>query len=86
MKCGAPVIVGNRTSLPEVVGDAGLMVDPFDVNAIAGAIRKLMNDSTLRATLSQKGQERASAFTWRDTARQTLRIYQEVARSSALQS
>lgn len=86
MKCGAPVIVGNRTSLPEVVGDAGLTVDPFDVDAIAGAIRKLMNDSTLRATLSQKGQERASAFTWRDTARQTLRIYQEVARSSALQS
>jgi glycosyltransferase involved in cell wall biosynthesis len=86
MKCGTPVIVGNRTSLPEVVGDAGLMVDPFDVDAIAGAIRKLMNDSTLRATLSQKGQERASAFTWRDTARQTLRIYQEVARSSALQS
>ena len=86
MKCGAPVIVGNRTSLPEVVGDAGLTVDPFDIDAIAGAIRKLMNDSTLRATLSQKGQERASAFTWRDTARQTLRIYQEVARSSALQS
>ena len=86
MKCGAPVIVGNRTSLPEVVGDAGLTVDPFDVDAIAGAIRKLMNDSTLRATLSQKGHERASAFTWRDTARQTLRIYQEVARSSALQS
>jgi len=86
MKCGAPVIVGNRTSLPEVVGDAGLTVDPFDVDAIAGAIRKLMNDSTLRSTLSQKGQERASAFTWRDTARQTLRIYQEVARSSALQS
>ena len=83
MKCGAPVIVGNRTSLPEVVGDAGLTVDPFDVDAIAGAIRKLMNDSTLRATLSLMGQERASAFTWRETARQTLRIYQEVARSSA---
>ena len=40
MKCGAPVIVGNKTSLPEVVGDAALMVDPFDVNAIAGAIEK----------------------------------------------
>ncbi len=86
MKCGAPVIVGNRTSLPEVVGDAGLTVDPFDVDAIAGAIRKLMSDSTLRATLSQKGQERASAFTWRETARQTLQIYQDVARSAALKS
>ena len=86
MKCGAPVIVGNRTSLPEVVGDAGLTVDPFDVDAIAGAIRKLMNDPTLRAKLSQKGQDRASAFTWRETARQTLRVYQEVARPSALHS
>lgn len=84
MKCGAPVIVGNRTSLPEVVGDAGLTVDPFDVDAIAGAIRKLMNDSTLRTKLSQMGQERAGAFTWRETARQTLRVYQEVARSSKL--
>jgi len=80
------VIVGNRTSLPEVVGDAGLTVDPFDVDAIAGAIRKLMNDSTLRATLSQMGQERATAFTWRETACQTLRVYQEVARPSASRS
>jgi glycosyltransferase involved in cell wall biosynthesis len=86
MKCGAPVIVGNLTSLPEVVGDAGLTVDPFDVDAIAGSIRKLMNDSTLRARLSQKGQERASSFTWRETARQTLQIYQDVARSATLKS
>ena len=86
MKCGAPVIVGNRTSLPEVVGDAGLTVDPFDVGAIAGAISKLMNDSTLRAKLSQKGQERATAFSWRETARRTLRVYQEVARPSTLHS
>ena len=84
MKCGAPVIVGNRTSLPEVVGEAGLTVDPFDVDAFAGAIRKLMNDLTLRKKLSQMGQERARAFTWRETARQTLRVYQEVARSSKL--
>jgi glycosyltransferase involved in cell wall biosynthesis len=84
MKCGTPVIVGNRTSLPEVVGEAGLTVDPFDVDAIAGAIRKLMNDLTLRKKLSHMGQERARAFTWRETARQTLRVYQEVARSSKL--
>ncbi|HET6976782.1 MAG TPA: glycosyltransferase family 1 protein [Pyrinomonadaceae bacterium] len=86
MKCGTPVIVGNRTSLPEVVGDAGLKVDPFDVDAIAGAIRKLINDATLRKQLSQMGQERASAFTWRETARQTLRVYREVAQPSALES
>jgi glycosyltransferase involved in cell wall biosynthesis len=86
MKCGAPVIVGNRTSLPEVIGDAGLTVDPFDVDAIAGAIRRLMNDSAMRAELSKKGQERASAFTWGETARQTLQIYQDVARSATLKS
>jgi glycosyltransferase involved in cell wall biosynthesis len=80
------VIVGNRTSLPEVVGDAGLTVDPFDVDAIASSIRRLMNDSTLRAALSEKGQERASRFTWRETARQTLQIYQDVARSATLKS
>ena len=86
MKCGAPVIVGNRTSMPEVVGDAGLTVDPFDVEAIAGAIKRLMNDSALRAKLSHEGQERASAFTWRETARQTLRIYREVAGVVGLES
>jgi glycosyltransferase involved in cell wall biosynthesis len=82
MKCGAPVIVGNRTSLPEVVGDAALAVDPFDVQAIANAIRLLMNDPVLRKKLSFKGQERASAFDWRETARKTLRVYEEVARES----
>lgn len=86
MKCGAPVIVGNRTSLPEVVGDAGLTVDPFDVDAIAGAIRKLMDDSSLRKDLGRKGQERAKSFNWLETARQTLRVYQEVAKTSALKS
>jgi glycosyltransferase involved in cell wall biosynthesis len=86
MKCGAPVIVGNRTSLPEVVGDAGLTVDPFDVDAIAAAMRRLMSEPALRAELSKKGQERASSFTWRETARQTLQIYQDVARSATLKS
>jgi glycosyltransferase involved in cell wall biosynthesis len=82
MKCGAPVIVGNRTSLPEVVGDAALTVDPFDVDAIAGSIRKLINDSALRRELSVKGQERAKEFNWRDTARKTLAVYKEVAKVS----
>lgn len=82
MKCGAPVIVGNRTSLPEVVGDAGLAVDPFSVAAIAAAIERLMNDSGLRQELSVKGQRRAEMFDWRETARQTLKIYEQVVRES----
>jgi len=82
MKCGAAVIVGNRTSLPEVVGDAALAVDPFDVDAIAGAIKKVVNDSALRKDLSVKGQERAREFNWRETARKTLAVYEEIARAS----
>jgi len=80
MKCGAPVIVGNQTSLPEVVGDAGLTVDPFEVRSIAEAIEKLINDSVLRRELSVKGRSRAETFNWRKTAQQTLGIYQQVAR------
>jgi glycosyltransferase involved in cell wall biosynthesis len=80
MKCGAPVIVGNQTSLPEVVGDAGLTVDPFDVRSIAEAIEKLINHSVLREELSVKGRRRAETFDWRKTAQQTLEIYQQVGR------
>jgi glycosyltransferase involved in cell wall biosynthesis len=80
MKCGVPVIVGNQTSLPEVVGDAGLTVDPFDVRSIAEAIEKLLNDSVLRRELSVKGRSRAETFNWRKTAQQTLEIYQQVGR------
>jgi glycosyltransferase involved in cell wall biosynthesis len=78
MKCGAPVIVGNKTSLPEVVGDAALTVDPFDVGSIAAAIEKLINDSDLRRELSVKGRKRAEMFDWRETARRTLEIYQQI--------
>jgi len=79
MRCGAPVIAGDRTSLPEVVGAAGLLVDPFDIDALAAAIEKVINDSDLRAQLSVKGFERAKLFDWRETARKTLAIYQRAA-------
>ncbi|HEY6232535.1 MAG TPA: glycosyltransferase family 1 protein [Pyrinomonadaceae bacterium] len=79
MKCGVPVIVGNQTSLPEVVGDAGLLVDPFDAEAIAGAIDRVIHDSNLRAELGRKGLAHAQLFDWRETARQTLQVYQRAA-------
>ena len=82
MKCGAAVIVGNKTSLPEVVGDAALTVDPFDVDAIASAMKQLIDDPALRETLSVKGQIRATAFDWRETARKTLKVYEEVAQQT----
>jgi glycosyltransferase involved in cell wall biosynthesis len=79
MKCGVPVIVANRTSLPEVVGDAGILVDPFDADAIAGVMQKLLSDSNLRAELSVKGLARAKLFNWQETARKTLTLYQKAA-------
>jgi glycosyltransferase involved in cell wall biosynthesis len=79
MQCGTPVITGDLTSLPEVVGDAGIMVDPLDVNAIADAMERLLSDSELRFTLSNKGIERAARFTWSNVAKQTLQIFERVA-------
>lgn len=74
MQCGTPVIAGDRTSLPEVVGDCGLLVDPYDVDAIAGAIKQLLGDERLRNELSLKGLHRAGLFSWKRTARQTLDV------------
>ena len=79
MRCGAPVIVGDKTSLPEVVGNAGVLVDPFEVEDIASAIQKVISDSDLRAQLRVNGLERAKLFDWRETARQTLAVYKQAA-------
>lgn len=78
MKCGTPVIAGNRTSLPEVVGDAGILVDPFDVSAIAAAIERIVDDSDFRHQLSVRGLARSRIFDWRETARRTLNVYEQV--------
>jgi len=79
MKCGTPVIVGNRTSLPEVVGDAGVLVDPFAVDDIAAAITRVLVNSDFHSKLRVKGLERAGLFDWRETARQTLAVYEKAA-------
>ncbi|HSE34342.1 MAG TPA: glycosyltransferase family 1 protein [Pyrinomonadaceae bacterium] len=83
MQCGAPVVIGNRTSLPEVVGDAALAVDPFDVDAIAGAIEELLNKPALRDELRVKGFARAKMFDWQETARRTVSVYEQVAKVNA---
>jgi glycosyltransferase involved in cell wall biosynthesis len=79
MQCGAPVIAGNRTSLPEVVGEAGLLVDPFDREALTAALARLIDDGALREELRERGLERARAFNWRETARLTLEVYEQTA-------
>jgi glycosyltransferase involved in cell wall biosynthesis len=86
MKCGSPVIAGNRTSLPEVVGDAGVLVNPFDVEAITSAIARLIDSPGLRSELRVKGLNRARMFDWRETARRTLEVYKDAAVIPARQS
>lgn len=80
MQCGAPVIAGERTSLPEVVGDAGLLFDPFDVEALGQALKRVIDDGDLRASLRRKGIERAKRFSWHETARLTLKAYERATR------
>ncbi|HEX3560893.1 MAG TPA: glycosyltransferase family 1 protein [Pyrinomonadaceae bacterium] len=78
MSCGVPVLTGNLTSLPEVVGDAGLAADPFDTGALARALASLIDDDALRAELRARGLRRARAFDWRNTAHMTLQVYRRV--------
>ena len=77
MACGTPVVTSNTSSLPEVVGDAGLMVDPHSADALADALTRVLNDRELHADLAERGLRRATTFTWRTTAERTLRAYQE---------
>jgi len=77
MQCGTPVLAGNRTSLPEVVGDAGILVDPFDVLAISNGIERLLFDDRARNEFREKGFQRARMFSWKYTARETLNILEK---------
>ena len=78
MACGAPVIVSNRSSLPEVVGDAGLQVDALDAEALAAAMRLVIEDSQLAADMGRRGIARAAGFSWRRCAEQTVQVYRQV--------
>lgn len=75
MACGTPAIVSDRSSLPEVVGEAGLLVDPDDPATIAESVRRLMDDSQLREHLRTAGLARAATFTWRRTAEIVHQVY-----------
>jgi glycosyltransferase involved in cell wall biosynthesis len=75
MACGTPVIASNSTSLPEVVGDAGILVSPHDDDALRDAILRVAGDQSLREEMSRKGIERAAMFSWVETAIKTIRVY-----------
>lgn len=76
MACGAPVVCSNRTSLPEVVGDAGLLVDPTEPAALAAALKKVLQDTSLQEQLRARGLERAASFSWERAAHETRAVFQ----------
>ncbi len=76
MQCGVPVVTSNVSSLPEVVGDAGMTVDPASPDALASALVAVLNDAGLRENLRERGLRRAAAFSWRRTAELTQMAYE----------
>lgn len=78
MACGCPVVVSNVTSLPEVVGDAAMLVNPFDVDDIANKIYKVVSDRNLNNLLREKSIKQASKFSWEKCATETLDLYLKV--------
>jgi len=78
MACGVPVLTSDRASLPEVVGDAAILVNPESVDEMGEALWWILSDSNLCARLRSAGRQRASAFTWQTTAQATLKIYESV--------
>ncbi len=79
MACGVPVITSGRASLPEVVGDAALLLeDPLEAEEIAGKVEALVSDPALRSRLAEKGRERARRFTWEKAAAEVLEVYDRV--------
>jgi len=79
MACGTPVIVSHTTSLPEVVGDAGIYVNPFDSGQISSSMDAVLADTELLQNLRQRGLKRAGLFSWERAAKETLRLYQQLA-------
>lgn len=73
-----PVITSNTSSLPEVAGDAALLVDPHDVDAIAEAMMRILTDEALRAELARRGLENVKRFSWEKCARETLAVLESV--------
>jgi glycosyltransferase involved in cell wall biosynthesis len=78
MVSGTPVVTSNISSLPEVVGDAALLVDPYDIESIVGGMRRVLTDSTLAAEMRRKGLVRAREFSWERSVAKTRKVYQEI--------
>jgi glycosyltransferase involved in cell wall biosynthesis len=83
MACGCPVIAANTSSLPEVAGDAAILVDPFDVSALHHAMERLVTDPPVAQDLSARGLARAAQFSWRHTAATAVAAYRAACETSA---
>jgi glycosyltransferase involved in cell wall biosynthesis len=83
MACGTPVLTSNRSSLPEVVGEGGMLVEPTDAEALAEAMEALLVDDVLRAELRQRALAQAAKFSWKQTALETLAVYEKVVRNAS---
>lgn len=83
MSCGAPVVCSNRSSLPEVVGDAAITVDPDNLHALVDAMRRVLSDDALQADLRARSLQRARQFSWKKTAEETLAVYEETLAKAA---
>jgi glycosyltransferase involved in cell wall biosynthesis len=77
MSCGAPVICSNRTSLPEVVGDAAISFDPDNMREMVQAMHSVLSQNELQADLRARSLQRAAQFNWRKTATETVAAYEE---------
>jgi glycosyltransferase involved in cell wall biosynthesis len=77
MACGVPVVTSDRSSLPEVVGDAATMVSPLDIDALSAALYQLIVSPSLRAEWAQRGRMQAKRFSWEQAARETVQIYHQ---------
>ncbi len=79
MACGCPVVTSNTSSLPEVVGEAGIMVNPYDTHSLVQAMRRVLTDDKLRDSMVRKGLEQSKKFSWEKTAELTRQVYNKVA-------
>jgi glycosyltransferase involved in cell wall biosynthesis len=79
MACGVPVVASNLSAIPEVAGEAALLVDPRDVDQLCDAMERVLRDKRLQGALQRRGIERAQGFSWERTARETIAVYQETA-------
>jgi len=78
MACGAPILASNVSSIPEVVGGAALLFDPYDINEMASVIDRAITNKNLRQKLVQRGFERIKKYSWENTAKEILGVFREL--------